>query len=186
MLRSITVWAELKARDEKIAAKVQNDTVCARCGGHLNRSDYRRKVRGLDFDCSEERRISFCCGKCRKRVTPPSLRYLWRKVYTLLSVTMSFEAEGFLVSENKATRQRWTHFWEKHLDQQSAFMSAVVGSLGAGFDFSMTSLVLVIQSNKNSVLSSAFRLAQYLNLLGCNDSLMAHFRTHGMIEDTIY
>ena len=182
---SIT-WTELKARDEKIAEKVQADTVCARCGEHLNRADYRRKVRGLDFDSSEEKRISFCCSKCRKRITPPSLRFLWRKVYTLLSVTMSFESEGFLISKSRATLGRWRSFWEKHLHQQSDFISAIAGFLDVGFDFSMSSLVFGIRSNKASTMTPALRVAQCLNLLGCESSLMAHFQTHRTVRDTTY
>ena len=36
---------------------------------------------GLDAEC--ERRLSFCCAAadCRKRLTPPSVRFLGRKVY---------------------------------------------------------------------------------------------------------
>lgn len=177
-------WAVSKAEDEEIAKKIQKDTVCARCEGHLNRADFRRKVRGLDFDSSEEKRISFCCSKCRKRVTPPSSRYLWRKVYNLLSVTMSFEAEGFLISTSKATIKRWILFWEFHLQQQSVFMSAMAGLLEVGFDFSIDSLVAVTKSNKISEINPTIRVAQCLNLLGCKSSLMAHFQTHRMVRDT--
>lgn len=55
------------------------------CGGVLHRADYPRKPRG-EFGEAEElfsRRISFCCNRegCRARTTPPSLRFLGRKVY---------------------------------------------------------------------------------------------------------
>lgn len=180
-----TVWAELKARDEKIAEKVQEDTVCS-CGGRLNRADYRRKVRGLNFDCSEDKRISFCCSKCRKRLTPPSLRFLWRKVFTLLSVTMGFEEEGFLISKSKSTLKRWAGFWEAQLQQQSVFMSAMVGFLDVGFGFSMSSLLLIFRSKTKSTISLACCISEFLNLLSCESSLMSHFRTHRMVRDTTY
>jgi hypothetical protein len=59
---------------------------CPRCEGPLHRSDYDRKPRGaLIVPAGEEfvRRFSLCCGRegCRKRATPPSVRFLGRRVY---------------------------------------------------------------------------------------------------------
>ena len=58
---------------------------CQWCGGVLDRADYPRKPRG---DLGEavghyERSLSLCCRRdgCRRRATPPSVRYLGRKVY---------------------------------------------------------------------------------------------------------
>ena len=55
------------------------------CGGRLHRADYPRKPRGGPDDLPEEyrQRLSFCCDRdgCRKRSTPPSVRFLGRKVY---------------------------------------------------------------------------------------------------------
>jgi hypothetical protein len=59
---------------------------CRRCEGPLHRSDYNRKPRGaLVAPAGEDsvRRFSLCCGRegCRKRATPPSVRFLGRRVY---------------------------------------------------------------------------------------------------------
>lgn len=55
------------------------------CSGRLHRADYPRKPRGELGEAEELfcRRISFCCDRegCRARTTPPSLRFLGRKVY---------------------------------------------------------------------------------------------------------
>ena len=59
---------------------------CRRCDGPLHRSDYGRKPRGaLIAPAGEDsvRRFSLCCGRegCRRRATPPSVRFLGRRVY---------------------------------------------------------------------------------------------------------
>jgi hypothetical protein len=55
------------------------------CGGRLRRAHCPRKPRGDPADLSpeQERRLSFCCDRegCRRRGTPPSLRFLGRRVY---------------------------------------------------------------------------------------------------------
>jgi hypothetical protein len=56
-----------------------------RCGGRLHQANYRRKPRGgpqVD-DPDFSLRLSFCCDaeSCRQRATPPSVRFLDRKVY---------------------------------------------------------------------------------------------------------
>jgi len=59
---------------------------CRDCGGPLYRGDYPRKPRGGLLAIAAEafgRRFSLCCGRdgCRHRVTPPSVRFLGRRVY---------------------------------------------------------------------------------------------------------
>jgi hypothetical protein len=65
---------------------------CGPCGGALHAAPFGRKPRGgpagLSLDYA--RRFSFCCSVdgCRKRMTPPSLRFLGRKVYLATVVTL--------------------------------------------------------------------------------------------------
>ena len=58
---------------------------CPDCGGALHAANYLRKPRGWLIALGEEHdlRLSFCCAVdgCRDRATPPSLRFLGRKVY---------------------------------------------------------------------------------------------------------
>ena len=65
---------------------------CPDCGGALHSANYRRKPRGRSAALGEEhdRRFSFCCSVdgCRDRSTPPSLRFLGRKVYLAVIVTL--------------------------------------------------------------------------------------------------
>lgn len=66
---------------EKVAA-----AGCPFCGAVLHRSDFSRKPRwGLFVELTGAftRRFSLCCSRegCRKRATPPSVRFLGRRVY---------------------------------------------------------------------------------------------------------
>ncbi len=69
--------------DEELARQAQQQG-CA-CGGVLHCAHYRRKPRGgpSGLGPQHEMRFSFCCAVdgCRRRTTPPSLRFLGRKVY---------------------------------------------------------------------------------------------------------
>lgn len=76
--------------DEEIAAGVKAKG-CVRCGGRLDRADYERKPREGVFVTRMEgfsRRISLCCSRdgCRARNTPPSVRFLGRRVYLAVTV----------------------------------------------------------------------------------------------------
>ena len=70
--------------DQELAADVQGGGCCF-CGGVLHCARYPHKPRGLRsaLDDSYETRLSFGCAVdgCRRRNTPPSVRFLGRKVY---------------------------------------------------------------------------------------------------------
>lgn len=59
---------------------------CVHCGAKLHCGDFRRKPRGglVPWD----KRYSFDCSRCRKRHTPPSVRFLGRKVYVGIVVVL--------------------------------------------------------------------------------------------------
>jgi hypothetical protein len=76
---------EKLVRIDRDCAALFQQTGCPRCGGDLHRADYRRKPRGWLEAAGETMgiRFSLCCSRrgCRKRLTPPSVRFLGRKVY---------------------------------------------------------------------------------------------------------
>jgi len=94
---------------------------CPRCGGKLHRSDYERKPRGgPQWDL----RFSLCCGQagCRRRQTPPSVRFMGRRVYAgLVVVLVSAMVHGLkpervnLLREtlglDRRTLARWRQWW---------------------------------------------------------------------------
>ena len=99
------------------------------CGGRLHQAHYPRKPRGGPADLSpdRERRLSFCCDRdgCRRRTTPPSLRFLGRRVYfgvgVVLVTAMVHGATPRRVAELRAqlgvdrrTLVRWRRWWQEH------------------------------------------------------------------------
>ena len=83
LLRDASFWLFLFSVDQDLA-ETARQKACP-CGGRLHCANYPRKPRGGPDDLPEEYRyrLSFCCDRdgCRKRVTPPSVRFLGRKVY---------------------------------------------------------------------------------------------------------
>jgi len=75
-------------RDLADAARAEG---CA-CGGRRHMARYRRKPRGRPCRLGSEhdQRFSFCCAidGCRSRATPPSLRFLGRRVYVATVVVL--------------------------------------------------------------------------------------------------
>lgn len=123
--------------DQEIATKVKKDA-CPYCGARLDRADYPRKPRGgLIAKDGEtfDRRISLCCSRegCRKRVTPPSVRFLGRKVYLGVSVLVASLNE-LGASTPVAIRaqtgifprtvRRWADWWKNHFSRSRFFIEA--------------------------------------------------------------
>jgi hypothetical protein len=94
---------------------------CLICGGALHRSDYDRKPRGGP---QWDRRFSLCCARedCRRRHTPPSVRFLGRRVYAgLVVVLVSAMIHGLkpprvrrlreVLGIDRRTLERWREWW---------------------------------------------------------------------------
>ena len=64
-------------------AEAEHVKGCRYCGGKLHRANYKRKPRGVESWPDQPKRHSFCCDRegCRRRHTPPSVRFLGRRVY---------------------------------------------------------------------------------------------------------
>jgi len=112
-------------------AKNTREKACP-CGGHLHCANYPRKPRGAGRNLPREYgyRLSFCCDRdgCRKRVTPPSVRFLGRKVYLgAVVVLVAAMRQGpsprrvrelsWLFGADRRTIVRWQVFWREHLPQ---------------------------------------------------------------------
>ena len=131
-----TFWVFLFAIDQDLAQSVR--AKACPCGGRLHVANYPRKPRGVDHLPEDyNRRFSFCCGRdgCRKRVTPPSVRFLGRKVYLFAVVVLvSAMRQGptprrvRVLSEtfgaDRRTIARWQVFWREHFPQMSFWKSA--------------------------------------------------------------
>lgn len=93
------------------------------CGGRLHRADYPRKPRGVpeSWETAFSRRFSFCCAKleCRRRATPPSVRFAGRRVYIAALVLLCCARR---VSPEEAgcsprTARRWMTFFRETMVQ---------------------------------------------------------------------
>ena len=84
VLYDASFFANLVCIDRDLAEKARLGR-CPACNGPLHRANYFRKPRGGPKNCDNTLyvRFSFCCGRegCRKRMTPPSVRFLGRKVF---------------------------------------------------------------------------------------------------------
>ena len=123
-------WSFLVSIDKDLADCTRQKG-CS-CGGRLHCANYPRAPRGGSDDLPEEyvQRFSFCCDRegCRKRVTPPSVRFLGRKVYLgVVVILISAMRQGpsprrgrelsKLFGVNAATIARWQVFWRDHIAQ---------------------------------------------------------------------
>ncbi len=139
--RHASFWAFLFSIDQDLAESARQKK-CP-CGGHLHRANYPRKPRGGGDDLPEQYgyRLSFCCERegCRKRVTPPSVRFLGRKVYlgavVVLVAAMRQGPSPRRVRElsrrfgaDRHTIARWRVFWSEHFPQ-TPFWKAARGLL---------------------------------------------------------
>lgn len=116
---------------EKVAA-----AGCPFCGGVLHRGDYPRKARWggfVEISGALARRFSLCCSRegCRKRATPPSVRFLGRRVYlgvavlvaSLLALASLTASEAVRASAVPAqTLRRWLRWWSGPFTETDVFM----------------------------------------------------------------
>lgn len=120
VLQDGKVYELLERVDEDVAAEA-GMAGCEHCGGRLHRGDFERKPRGGP---GWEKRHSFCCSRqgCRKRKTPPSVRFLGRRVYVgVVVVLVSAMVHGAserrvqrlreTLGIDKRTLERWRAWW---------------------------------------------------------------------------
>lgn len=95
---------------------------CVICRAVLYRSDYARKPRGGPE--SWDKRYSLCCRKCRKRHTPPSVRFFGRRVYCSVTFLLMgilhhgakahrVEALRLQLGLDRRTLGRWILWWRE-------------------------------------------------------------------------
>ena len=128
--RDARFWSFLLAIDEDLAETTRKQG-CP-CGGRLHSANYLRKPRGTPVQLPEPERLrhSFCCDRdgCRKRVTPPSVRFLGRKVYlAAVILVISAMRQGptprrvrelsARFGADERTIARWQVFWRELFPQ---------------------------------------------------------------------
>ncbi len=127
----------LEFADLDMAESVQMQG-CRLCGSRLYRADYDRKPRGGPASVLDRwtRRASLCCERdgCRKRHTPPSVRFLGRKVYlgiyVVLVAAMMHGPNARRVGQlhavlgiDQRTLRRWREWWLRNFVQSRFWRS---------------------------------------------------------------
>ncbi len=139
LLGDARLYVFLGLRDRELAEAARAGG-CLRCGGVVHRAPYPRKPRGGPAELTGcDSRESFCCAKdgCRKRLTPPSLRFLGRKVYlgavvVLISAMQNgptpkrVAALRALLGISERTLRRWRVWWRTTF-AKSPFWKATAG-----------------------------------------------------------
>ncbi len=125
----------LMAIDEAIVERAGTER-CGDCGGPLHRGDYPRKPRGGLLGPAGEvftRRFSLCCGRdgCRRRATPPSGRFLGRRVYVgavvILASALALATAVVRVAVRRTgvsarTMRRWLRWWRGPFTKTASFI----------------------------------------------------------------
>lgn len=135
--RTASFWSFLLTIDQDLAQTTRKQG-CA-CGGRLHQASYVRKPRGTPGQLPQPQclRFSFCCDRdsCRKRATPPSVRFLGRKVFlgavVILVAAMRQGPKPTRVRElskrlgvDRRTIARWQVFWREIVPQTPFWKTA--------------------------------------------------------------
>lgn len=144
LLQSTAFFSFLLCIDQELAQEAGRRG-CRCCGGRLHWACYPRKPRGAQcrLDPAYHWRFSFCCAECRRRTTPTSVRFLGRRVYLGVVVTLACALSAGLSLRRasvltealqipRRTLQRWRHWWLDAFvqtpfwqDRQACFMPPV-------------------------------------------------------------
>jgi len=146
LIDAATFYHVLERIDAELAETTRRAR-CRTCEGVLHTANYPRKPRGgpADLPASYRVRASYCCAVdgCRTRATPPSVRFLGRRVYlgavVVLASALQHGVSAFRASRLKAlfgasrqTLARWRSWWLEAFpasrfwqSQRGRFMPAV-------------------------------------------------------------
>lgn len=110
LLRDASLYEQLLAFDHDLAVEARA-AGCAFCAGILHSARYPRKPRGGPDDLGPDyaTRLSFCCAAdgCRRRTTPPSVRYLGRRVYLGAGVVLVTAMLSGITTTRAAQLRAW-------------------------------------------------------------------------------
>jgi hypothetical protein len=124
----VEFFEQLTAWDAEVAARLAR-AGCPHCEGPLHRGYYQRKPRGGLLAGAGESctvRHSLCCGRrgCRRRVLPPSFRFLGRRVYlefvvllasVIAQLTAVLRQAAQATGVPRPTLRRWGSWWRTTL-----------------------------------------------------------------------
>jgi hypothetical protein len=123
LLRDARFYDHLLRIDQDLLQKARQ-AGCLRCGQRLDNAPFPRKPRGGPAGLKEEhcKRLSLCCDGCRKRTTPPSVRFYGRRVYGAGALVLACARKltpqwlARLTEElgvDRRTVRRWRRWWQE-------------------------------------------------------------------------
>jgi hypothetical protein len=180
-LNNSNYYYVLYETDKKIAeaAKAKG---CPYCNGSLHQANYPRLPRGAPqgIDLKYHIGFSLCCAVegCRKRLTPPSLRFLGRKIYTSMVLILVFRFDGnysqkistlneyypLELTLAEETVSRWQRYWRSQFplspfyNKQSTLLQLPIDSLP----------ISLLTQFKGTLTTQLFNLLQYLSPLSAS------------------
>jgi hypothetical protein len=138
VLQDAKLYLLLLRIDEDLARETRRRR-CQRCGGRLDQGHFPRKPRvpsWVELPEGYEERFSYTCAVdgCRKRHTPPSARYLGRRIYLGVIVVLATAMQQGLspwrlrrlreeLGASRQTLERWRTWWQEAFPE-SAFWKA--------------------------------------------------------------
>jgi len=147
LLRDGRFFELLLKVDEEKSEQVQL-AGCPHCGGPLHAAHFGRKPRGLlasheGLPGGHEVRFDWCCGWCRQRTLPASVRFLDRKVYVAVAIAVATvlvrgRDRGAVrvlrreLGASWSTLRRWCRWWRALTG--SAFWERLRGKLPVDLD----------------------------------------------------
>jgi hypothetical protein len=100
---------------------------CSKCGGPLHSAHFERKPAGVlvppeKLPKGYTKRFDLCCGWCRSRTLPPSVRFLGRKVFLAVAIVVAavlvrggdrnvIEILRRQLGASRNTVARWCRWW---------------------------------------------------------------------------
>jgi hypothetical protein len=133
-----SLHALLFALDQELAGSCRQSG-CWFCGCRLHASNYPRKARGVPppfQDCYAER-LSFTCAECRRRCTPPSVRFFGRvRFVAAAAILIAALTRGpserrcrqlercFGLRLSISTWTRWRRWWRERFKATRFWMQA--------------------------------------------------------------
>ena len=117
--------------DVELAAETRQ-AGCQHCVGRLHVADFPRKPRGCPAAVVEEysRRLSFTCGRCDLRATPPSVRFLDRRIYVAVVLMLSSPPDSASARDlrrelgvSRRTVLRWRQWWTREFPRTRLWRS---------------------------------------------------------------
>ncbi len=151
---------------------------CPHCGGILHSARYPRNPAGIRSVLNEAyaSRLSFCCASegCRRRTTPPSVRFLGRRLYlgvivvlmavlhhglTPMRIRRLSEQLGLWVSWR--TLKRWVKWWQGQF-VDSSFWKAAKGSFVSPVEVSTLPASLLERFSGHGIQDKLVKLLQFI------------------------